>query len=138
VPNAEPTPERSSWLDELELDVDWRKEPRASRVGADRRHLSVVRAPGAEGSERPQPAQPAQRAQPATRRTVTITGRGSDRLPPSRSAYSPAQRRARERRSGRPERVAMWAVLLGVALAIGAATSSHGAVLEHVARVLGH
>jgi hypothetical protein len=94
-----------------------------------------VRAPGAEGSERPQPAQ---RAQPATRRTVTITGRGSDRLPPSRSAYSPARRRARERRSGRPERVAMWAVLLGVALAIGAATSSHGAVLEHVARVLGH
>jgi hypothetical protein len=32
----------------------------------------------------------------------------------------------------------MWAVLLGVAMAIAAATSSHADVLSHVARTLGH
>jgi hypothetical protein len=72
------------------------------------------------------------------RRTVTITGRGSERGLPMRSARPPARRRPREHGSGRPERIAMWAVLLGIALAIGAATSSHGAVLEHVRRALGH
>jgi len=32
----------------------------------------------------------------------------------------------------------MWAVLLGLALAIGAATSSHAAVVSHFARAIGH
>jgi hypothetical protein len=32
----------------------------------------------------------------------------------------------------------MWAVLLGVTMAIAAATSSHAAVLSHFARALGH
>jgi hypothetical protein len=37
-------------------------------------------------------------------------------------------RRVRERAGGRPDRVAMWAVLLGVLLVLAAATSSHAAV----------
>jgi len=74
------------------------------------------------------------------RRTVTITGRGAER---SREAVAAEQRAAarshrRERPHRKPDRVAMWAVLLGLALAVGAATSSHAAVLTHVARAFGH
>jgi hypothetical protein len=83
-------------------------------------------------------ADPATQPPVVGRRTVTITGRGSERGLPMRSSRPPARRRPREHGSGRPERIAMWAVLLGIALAIGAATSSHGAVLEHVTRALGH
>ena len=75
------------------------------------------------------------------RRTVTITGRGAER---SREAVAYSEQRAaarnhrRERPHRKPDRVAMWAVLLGLALAVGAATSSHAAVLTHVARAFGH
>jgi hypothetical protein len=71
-----------------------------------------------------------------TRRTITITGRGAERWEPSRR-HTPA-RPKRQRRGGRPDRIAMWAVLLGVAMAIAAATSSHAAMLAHVAHGLGH
>ena len=64
------------------------------------------------------------------RRTVTISGRGTDRQ--SGAWQSSARRRpprgARERAGTRPDRIAMWAVLLGVVLVLVAATSSHAAV----------
>ncbi len=59
------------------------------------------------------------------RRTVTIQGRGAER-------YTPARRRPdrtlEERARMRPDRAAMWAVMLGVLLILAAATSSHAAV----------
>jgi hypothetical protein len=64
------------------------------------------------------------------RRTVTISGRGTDRQSGAwqSSARRRPPRRARERAGTRPDRIAMWAVLLGVLLVLAAATSSHAAV----------
>ena len=56
----------------------------------------------------------------------------------SSSICAAARSHRRERPHRKPDRVAMWAVLMGLALAIGAATSSHAAVLTHVARAFGH
>jgi hypothetical protein len=72
-------------------------------------------------------------AVPPGRRTVTIRGRGAERelaFPTYRSANRPATRR-RERPGYKPDRTAMWAVLLGVLLVLVAAASSHAAVLSH-------
>ncbi len=75
---------------------------------------------------------PASGGATADRRTVTIRGHGSDR--PSAVAHSRAARRRPERRherSGfRPDRAAMWAVLLGLMLIVAAATSAHADVLH--------
>ena len=79
-------------------------------------------------AEWPQPAEA-----PA-RRTVTISGHGSEGYA-SRHGTSPsmAQRHRKlprhERAGFRPDRAAMWAVLLGVILMLAAATSSHAATL---------
>jgi hypothetical protein len=69
------------------------------------------------------------------RSTVTIRGQGAERHVPRQGAGrrpggSERQRqlRAYERSGFRPDRVAMWAVLLGVMLVIVAATSAHAAV----------
>ncbi len=62
------------------------------------------------------------------RRTVTIHGRPADRyqpVPSSRRRQPPPHRRA----GFQPDRVAMWAVFLGLVLLLVAATSSHAAVL---------
>ena len=56
------------------------------------------------------------------RRTVTIRGQVA---PPRRPP-----RRAHERAGSRPDRIAMWAVLLGLLLVLVAATSSHAAVVH--------
>jgi hypothetical protein len=76
------------------------------------------------------------------RRTVTIRGvgaeawavRSSSRSRASsstpRSAGPRRRPRAHERSGFRPDRVAMWAVLLGVVLVLVAATSSHAAPLR--------
>jgi hypothetical protein len=86
---------------------------------------------------------PAGESSPGARRTITIQGRGSDRT------WSPAgpppvrrpQRASYGRVGTKPDRVALWAVLLGIVLVLVAATSSHAAVLHahHAARLLiGH
>ncbi len=68
------------------------------------------------------------------RRTVTITGQGAEGYA-SRNGTRPSaaqrhQRVKRHERAGfRPDRVAMWAVLLGVMMMLAAATSSHAAML---------
>jgi hypothetical protein len=68
-------------------------------------------------------------APPAGRRTITITGHGDDRRT-GRAAVaerSRPQRRPHERPGYRPDRIALYAVLLGVVLVLVAATSSHAA-----------
>jgi hypothetical protein len=68
------------------------------------------------------------------RRTVTITGQGAEGYA-SRNGTRPsmAQRhrpvKRYERAGFRPDRAAMWAVLLGVVLLLAAVTSAHAAVL---------
>jgi hypothetical protein len=66
---------------------------------------------------------------------VTIHGQGAERYVPRQGAARRAggserqrQLRAYERSGFRPDRVAMWAVLLGVMLVVVAATSAHAAV----------
>jgi len=70
------------------------------------------------------------------RRTVTIRGRGSERPVPVHSRSSRRRPERRHERSGfRPDRAAMWALLLGVVLIIAAATSAHADVLHAVAHL---
>ena len=67
-------------------------------------------------------------AEVPARRTVTITGRGAERylaVTPRRSAY-----RAHERAGFKPDRMAMWAVVLGLLMILAAATSAHAALLH--------
>ncbi|MBV9607843.1 MAG: hypothetical protein JO027_22200 [Solirubrobacterales bacterium] len=60
------------------------------------------------------------------RRTVTIRGRGAERnLPVARPTL-----RRHERPGFRPDRAAMWAVMLGVLLILVAAASAHAAILH--------
>lgn len=78
------------------------------------------------------------------RRTVTITGHGEEAwhsrngTRPSRAARHQNHLKRHERAGFRPDRVAMWAVLLGVMLMLAAAASSHAAVLvaHHAATLL--
>jgi len=67
------------------------------------------------------------------RRTVTIRGQGGERRAPRTGADTSGSERRRsprahERSGFRPDKVAMWAVLLGVMLVLAAATSSHAAM----------
>ena len=65
------------------------------------------------------------------RRTVKITGYGSQRnlIYASREPRRRPTERAYERAGFKPDRVAMWAVLLGVLLVLVAAMSAHAATL---------
>ncbi len=71
------------------------------------------------------------------RRTVTIRGYGAERNLSSSAAQS--RRRPTEPVYQRPgfkaDRMAMWAVLLGIVLVVVAAASAHGAVLSHSSRL---
>jgi hypothetical protein len=64
------------------------------------------------------------------RRTVTIRGQGAERYVPTRSSSRRRPERRYERTGFRPDRTAMWAVLLGVMLILAAATSAHAATLH--------
>ncbi len=70
------------------------------------------------------------------RRTVYITGRGVEQsVPVARNlpVNRPTLRR-HERAGFKPDRTAMWAVLLGLLLILVAATSAHAAVVAHLVR----
>lgn len=104
---------------------------------------SAVTSPGARvarwGVPDPAPGELPARAElveatPPGRRTVVITGRGAERPTPPRRGYD-ARVALYERSGFKPDRVAMWAVLLGLALLLAAATSSHAAVLHAVSSV---
>ena len=71
------------------------------------------------------------------RRTVTIRGRGAERYTPSPRRRRPA-RRPHERAGFKPDRIAMWAVLLGILLVLVAATSSHAAAMGAHAQSVVH
>jgi hypothetical protein len=63
------------------------------------------------------------------RRTVLIRGQATSGYVRSRRGYE-ARLRPHERSGFKPDRVALWAVLLGLALLLGAVTSSHAASLS--------
>src|SRR5947209_4186056 len=87
---------------------------------------SGARAASSAGADRPAaPARPAGGV--PGRRTVTIRGYGADPMRGAGSGRAGRRppRRAYERAGFRPDRMAMWAVLLGVLLVVAAATSSH-------------
>lgn len=66
------------------------------------------------------------------RRTVTIRGYGAERnLPVARPTL-----RRHERPGFKPDRAALWAVVLGLFLILVAAASAHAAVAHHLAGLL--
>jgi hypothetical protein len=102
-----------------------RRPATAARAAASRLPSPPVRAPG---DRLPTGGVPG-------RRTVTIRGQGAERYVPSRSGSSrrrPPERRY-ERPGFRPDKTAMWAVLLGLMLILAAAASAHAATLHAVA-----
>jgi hypothetical protein len=97
-------------------------EPEVSVPAVDLQPLSTATAaPRAADSVHPSGS----RATDGGRRTVTIRGRGAERnLPVAR----PTLRRY-ERPGFRPDRAALWAVMLGLLLILVAAASAHAAIL---------
>lgn len=140
-------PEAIRIEDEVWQEAFTRREPSASRGARGLRAVDGGRlerppappsaAPRAPRATRPVRAEAAAQAPQAVvareagggvagRRTVTIRGRGAERnLPwPDASRRRPA-RRAYERAGFKPDRVAMWAVLLGILLVFVAIASAH-------------
>ena len=130
---------------------DWTSRPVAddwtSRPVADERTSRpvAVRAAAATTTASPLPARPfdldsaaerpvARTGAPGSgvtgRRTVTIQGRPAERYSSAAHRRRPTQR-PHERDGFRPDRVAMWAVMLGFVLVLVAATSSHAAMTTH-------
>ncbi len=114
----------------------------ASRATTAPRTAAAPRPVAAETSQLARPfdsAWDSQTAEPAAvvpgagvtgRRTVTINGRGAERYSATVSRRRPT-RRPHERDGFRPDRAAMWAVMLGVILVLVAATTSHAATISH-------
>lgn len=103
----------------------------SARPAVDRGSVAYDHAPAIAG--------PGRAAGVPGRRTITIQGRGSDRSwAPTAERRRPA-RRPHERAGFRPDRAAMWAVMLGLVLVLVAATSSHAAVrTRHGRAATGH
>jgi hypothetical protein len=70
------------------------------------------------------------------RRTVTIRGQVADRYATPRPSSRRRPERRYERSGFRPDRAALWAVLLGVMLILAAVTSAHAATLHTLAHHL--
>jgi hypothetical protein len=109
--------------------------PAPSRAGAPARsrvEAAIPERPAQGVAARPSPstARPDGTGVPG-RRTVKITGYGSQRnlIYSSREPRRRPPERPYERAGFRPDRVAMWAVLLGVLLVLVAAMSAHAATL---------
>jgi hypothetical protein len=117
------------WWEELDREAfrfpaAYEVKPAQVPVGA-----AVAEAPAAVAEAPAQAAgSPAQAAGSpagnAERRTVTIRGRGAERnLPVARPTL-----RRHERPGFRPDRAALWAVMLGLLLILVAAASAHAAI----------
>jgi hypothetical protein len=122
-------------------------QPGAAHPGAAQRRIPDPRAPTRTATGYPPtrsaagyvPPGGSPRSQPRTaaRRTVTIRGRGDERaIPPASRSRPPVSRsrppvRRRRSHSFRPDRVALWAVMLGVLLVLVAAASAHAAATIH-------
>jgi hypothetical protein len=112
------------------------EEPRWEGVAeplTDHRHVALTdhrHAADPRGDRGPAPATHTAPGAASVRRTVRITGRPDDRgrawRPMEIERRRPARRPA-ERIGHRPDRIAMWAVLLGFFLILVAAASSHAA-----------
>ena len=110
-----------------ELDRDAFRFPTAYEVKPTPVRAAVVAVPDPD----PVPVRATVAAVPALagpaddgRRTVTIRGRGAERnLPVTRPTL-----RRHERPGFRPDRAALWAVLLGLLLILVAAASAHAAI----------
>jgi hypothetical protein len=123
--------------------------PRQRRSSADRRGSDVAAAlvelatdpTDVEAIPEPptnttEPTTGAPLSAPRARRTVQITGRTVSAPPLPRLVEVERRRPARrpaERVGPRPDRIALWAVLLGFFLILVAATSSNAAVHSHAA-----
>jgi hypothetical protein len=126
ISRATPPPVRALQHDPYDLHLDLHVE------------FDLITPPVNRAASRPEPVRPSAVARPepprpsaaaAERRTVTIQGRPSDRYRPpagTRRRQPPPHQRA----GFQPDRVAMWAVFLGLALLLVAATSSHAAMLS--------
>ncbi len=86
-------------------------------------------------SLRPSGAPPAPSGGVPGRRTVTIRGQVADRYATPRPSSRRRPQRRYERSGFRPDRAAMWAVLLGVMLILAAVTSAHAATLHALAHL---
>jgi hypothetical protein len=109
-------------VSEPEFDEAWPEEPTPARVAP---HL--VPALEQEDPADNHAAIPRGTAVPG-RRTVTIRGQVAARPAPRRPRRDPY-----DRVGARPDRIAMWAVVLCVLLVLVAATSSHAAMLHVLA-----
>ncbi|HEX3979378.1 MAG TPA: hypothetical protein VHW96_24110 [Solirubrobacteraceae bacterium] len=69
------------------------------------------------------------------RRTVTIRGQVADRYATPRPSSRRRPERRYERSGFRPDRAALWAVLLGMMLILAAVTSAHAATLHTLAQL---
>ena len=127
------------WWEELDREAfrfptAYEAKPAQLRVGAPVAAVAAV-APVAPVAAVPAPARLADgsASRPASadprpvdgeRRTVTIRGRGAERnLPVARPTL-----RRHERPGFRPDRAALWAVMLGLLLILVAAASAHAAI----------
>ena len=111
--------------------------PSASKRRVPGPSASKRRVPGPSEPERRMSGPPVPGAGVPGRRTVTIHGRGAERGVPTTQRRRPP-RRAHERVGLQPDRVALWAVLLGFVLILAAATSSHAAVIDAHPSAGGH
>jgi hypothetical protein len=110
--------------------------PAASRAATASRAAAASPRASASGAVTTPPAATRSRAgtPPRTaapeRRTVTIRGRGAERdlTWTAHQARRRPTRPVHERPGFKPDRAAMWAVMLGILLVLVAATSSHAAV----------
>src|SRR5947209_2135898 len=131
-PSASVPPDTIRIEDEVWQEAFVRREP--ARPRPDRRPHAIDGGRAITAPPRPRPEAPPAPA-PRTvaaggvagRRTVTIRGHGAERhLPwPDGSTRRP-QRKAYERAGFRPDRVALWAVMLCILLVIVAVASPHG------------
>ena len=99
---------------------------RAREARAAERPKRPVPTPEAQAPAPPLPAPASVTPSEHGRRTVAIHGYGAQRNPP----LARPTRRRYERPGFRPDRMAMWAVLLGLCLIVVAAATAHGAVLH--------
>jgi hypothetical protein len=122
APAARPARPVAASASPQRAEIDSPQRPRPRAVAAPEGSI----APAAESIARPEGPSLVGAGVPG-RRTVTIRGRGAERnLPLPGSSRRRPPRRRYERAGFKPDRVAMWAVLLGLLLVLVAVASAHG------------
>jgi hypothetical protein len=122
-----------------ELADDWSPRRRPARSARPERGPRLAPVPVTPAALEPIPPAPEPEPEPIVdaieppvidpqtgRRTITITGRGAERGSISRRPSALPTEHVRHK----PDRIAMWAVLLCVLMILAAATSAHAAILH--------